>query len=186
MNWYLSVDPSFEGPYSDYAAFVLAGMDFQRDMFVRHVLRAKMTYSQIIANMFDLYLQFKPKQILLETIASAKSIEYELNNEQKRRGVWLPVTKIQGQRKSKEERIRGLAPYYEFGHIFHISECAQLDDLEYELIHFPRGTHDDIIDALASVLEVANPPHGAGAEMSEKTKRIIDASVKPRSPITNY
>jgi predicted transposase YbfD/YdcC len=32
INWYLMVDPSFEGPYSDRAALVIAGMDYQRDV----------------------------------------------------------------------------------------------------------------------------------------------------------
>lgn len=28
MNWFLAIDPSMEGPYSDYVAFVLCGMDY--------------------------------------------------------------------------------------------------------------------------------------------------------------
>jgi hypothetical protein len=55
MNWYLSVDPSYEGQYSDYAALVVAGMNHQRDLYVRHVLRRKMTYGDII----DSHLRFK-------------------------------------------------------------------------------------------------------------------------------
>jgi len=187
MNWYLSVDPSFEGPYSDYAAFVVAGMDYMRQIYVKHVLRAKMTYSDIINNIFRLYTdpELKINRIILETVATQKSLQYELVNEQKRRGLWLPVIEVRGQRKAKEERIRGLAPLYEFGHIFHIRECPQLADLEYELIHFPRGTHDDVIDALATVLEIATPPTGkAGGERREKKKKMLDLLTKPRSPIT--
>lgn len=186
MNWYLSVDPSYEGTYSDYAALVIAGMNHQRDIYVRHVLRQKMTYSQIIDAIFDLYNRYPGiKQILLETIAAQKSIMYELNNEQKRRGTWLPLTEIRSRTKSKEERIRALAPFYEFGHIFHVRECPQLDDLEYELIHFPKGTHDDCIDALATVLEVARPSGNAErAERRQKHRGLYDVLTKPRSPLT--
>lgn len=183
MNWYLSVDPSYEGAYSDYAAFVICGMDHQRDLYVRYILRQKMTYADIIRTMFDLYSEYDPKQILLETVATQKSIQYELNNEQKRRGAWLPVTEIKSRSKSKEERIRGLAPYYEFGHIYHLQDCHQLDELEYELLHFPRGTHDDVIDALASVLEIAAPPTSV-ASGERKRKRHVWLYDKPRSPLT--
>lgn len=187
INWILSVDPSYEGLYSDYTAFVIAGMDHQRDIYVRYVLRAKMTYADIIRTMFELNAEYSPQRILLETVATQKSIQYELNNEQRRRGSWLPVTEIKSRSKSKEERIRGLAPYYEFGHIFHVKECHQLEDLEYELLHFPRGTHDDVIDALASVLEVASPPSGvAVGEKSSKKRRLAALLDKPRSPITGY
>lgn len=185
MNWYLSVDPSYEGPYSDYAALVVVGMNYQKDLYVRHVLRQKMTYGQIIEQMFELYNMFPITRIILETVATQKSIQYELNNEQKRRNTWLPVTEIKSRTKSKEERIRALAPFYEFGHIFHVKECPQLEELEYELIHFPKGTHDDIIDALATVLEVAKPSgNSEKKEKRERNKALYDVLTKPRSPIT--
>lgn len=185
MNWYLSVDPSYEGPYSDYAAFVLAGMNHQKDIYVRHIVRQKMNYSQIIETIFELNNRFHPRTIMLETIAAAKSIQYELVNEQKRRGDWLPITEIRSRTKAKEERIRALAPFYEFGHIYHIRECPQLEELEYELIHFPKGTHDDIIDALATVLEVAKPAGNTDrTERRLKNKYLYDAMTKPRSPLT--
>lgn len=185
INWYLSIDPSYEGTYSDYAAFVVAGMDHQRDIYVRYVKREKMTYADIIRTMFDLFNEFDPRQIILETVATQKSIQYELNNEQRRRGTWLPVTEIKSRIKSKEERIRGLAPYYEFGHIYHVKECPQVDELEYELLHFPKGTHDDVIDALASVLEFASPTNSvAQGERKEKRNRMVSVLDKPRNPLT--
>lgn len=183
INWYLSIDPSYEGQYSDYAALVVAGMDFQRNLYVRHVTRQKMTYGEIISRMFDLYIEFKPREIALETIATQKSIQYMLNEEQKKRGMWLPIREIRSRSKSKEERIKGLAPYYEFGRIFHIKECAQRDELEYELIHFPKGTHDDVIDALATVLEIATPG-GAKSERTEKLKPKLEILLKPRNART--
>lgn len=185
INWYLCVDPSYDGPYSDYAALVVVGMNYQRDLYVRHVLRKKMNYAETIEQMFDLYNRFDITRIVLETVATQKSIQYELNNEQKRRNTWLPVTEIKSRTKSKEDRIRALAPFYEFGHIFHVKECNQLDELEYELIHFPKGTHDDIVDALANVLEIARPTGNIEKkEKREERKSMYDVLTKPRSPIT--
>ena len=94
INWYLSVDPSYEGTYSDYAALVLAGMDFQRDIYVRYITRQKMTYGDIINEIFRIYTHrdfqdIKIGRIYLETIATQKSIGVELNNEMKRRNTWL-------------------------------------------------------------------------------------------------
>lgn len=184
INWYLAVDPSYEGPYSDYAALVVAGMDFQRDLYVRHILRMKMTYSDIIRNMFDLYNRYQPKLVILETIGTQKSIMYELANEQKRRGTWIPLREISGSNRPKEERIRGLAPFYENGHAVHIIGANQIDDLEYELLQFPVGEHDDIIDALARVLEFASPPNAPNSLLDEDDKPIRRVDYKPRSIIT--
>lgn len=188
INWYLAIDPSYEGDYSDYAAFVVAGMDFQRELYVRHVTRKKMTYKDIIDEIFRLNNLYTPKQIILETIGAQKSIMFELNNQQKLRGAWLPMQEVKSRTISKEERIRALAPFYEYQRIFHVKECPQLDELEYELLKFPSGKHDDVIDALATVLEFAAPP---SAKTKQRTNTYADdvvrrAPYKPRSPITGY
>ena len=193
MNWYLSVDPSYSDPrgtsnYSDYAAFVLVGMDYVRDLYVRHIVRKKMSYSDVINEIFRLYTEPKFKdirnmKILLEVIGT-KSLSFELSNEQRRRGTWLPVQEIKSQPKSKEERIRGLAPFYEFGHIYHIQDCPQIEDLEQELIHFPVARHDDIVDALANVLDFASPPTNKIRYDDDDPRSKRRVHYKPRSAIT--
>lgn len=195
MNWYLSIDPSYTDPrstgiYSDYVGMVLVGMDYQRDIYVRHITRRKMTYSETINEIFRIYTDpqykdIKQMKILLEVIGT-KSLSYELANEQRRRGTWLPIQEIKSRNDSKEERIRGLAPFYEYGHAFHIKECPNLEELEYELLHFPRGAHDDIIDPLASVLEVASPPNAKGYRVEDRDKPRTTLLYKPRSAITGY
>lgn len=182
INWFVAIDPSYEGAYSDYAAFVLAGMDFERNLYVRQIYRAKMKYSDIISLMFDWYTRYKPRTMALETIATQKNIQYMLNDEQKRRGVWLPVQEIKTRQATKEDRILSLAPFYEYGRIFHIEECSQLEDLEYELTHFPKGENDDVIDALSTVLEIATPPRNQNKNRDRKERRR--SYDKPRSPIT--
>jgi len=185
INWFLAIDPSNEGPYSDYAAFALAGFDSERNLYVREVFHNKMKYSEIITLMFDWFQRYQPRGMALETVATQKNIEYMLVDEQKRRGVWLPVKMIKSRANSKEDRIRALAPYYEYGRVFHVSDCGQIEDLEYELTHFPKGENDDMIDALATILEIATPPSGrASSRNNQKDKDIKRTSDKPRSLIT--
>lgn len=193
INWYLSVDPSYSDPrgtsnYSDFAAFVLVGMDYQRELYIRHLKRAKMTYSEVIDEIFRIFTDrkfddIKNWKIILEVIGT-KSLSYELVNEQKRRNTWLPVTEIKTQPKSKEERIRALAPFYEYGHIYHIKECPQLEEFEQELLHFPVGRHDDLIDAVANVLDIASPPSVKRTEYSDERHKRKRTNFKPRSFIT--
>lgn len=194
MNWYLLVDPSYTDPrsagqYSDFVGMVLVGMDYMRELYVRYIVRKKMTYSETINEMFRIYTDpmfkdIKNMKIILEIIGT-KSLSYELANEQRRRNTWLPVQEIKSRTENKEERIRGLAPFYEYGHIYHIKECPHLEDLEYELLHFPRGAHDDIIDPLATVLEVASPPTNKMLSRREDDDRKA-RQYKPRSSLTGY
>lgn len=182
INWFVAVDPSMEGPYSDFAAFVLAGFDAEQNLYVRNIHRAKMNYAGIISLMFDWNQRYQPRRMALETIATQSNISYMLNTEQRQRNVWLPVKEIKSRQNTKEDRIRSLAPYYEFGRVYHVNECNQLDDLEYELTHFPKGENDDIIDALATILEIATPPsHKRRKNRDDERPR---STFKPRSPIT--
>jgi len=194
MNWVLAADPSYSDPrgttaYGDHATIVLAGMDFQRQVYVRHVVRKKMSYSDLINELFFIYTSekfadIKNMKILVEVIGT-KTLEYELDNEMRNRGTWLPVTYIRSRGLSKNDRIRALAPFYEFNHLFHIKECPQLDELEYELSTFPLGKSDDIIDALATTLEKLSPPRSGKIQGQDddrpSRKRIM--SYKPRSPL---
>lgn len=194
MNWYLSVDPSYTDPrssgtYSDFAGFILVGMDYMRELYIRHIVRRKMTYSEIIDEVFNIYTDvrfsdIKNMKIFLEIIGT-RSLSFELANEQRRRNTWLPVTEIKGRKENKEERIRALAPFYEYGHVYHIYECPQLEELELELLQFPTGRHDDIIDPLATVVEHASPPTVKSTYSDDKRpshKRLLQ--YKPRSAIT--
>lgn len=194
MNWYWCIDPSYSDPrggstYSDYASFVLAGMDYMRNLYVRHIIRAKMTYSDIISRMFEVnqdprFSDIKQAKFILEVIGT-KSLSFELANEQRRRNTWLPVVEIKSRHNNKEERIRALAPFYEFGHVYHINECPQIEDLEYELLHFPTARYDDSSDALATVLEVASPPSKSSyTHPDDRPSRKRLLKYKPRSMIT--
>lgn len=193
MNWYWLIDPSYTDPrgtssYSDFASFVLAGMDFERKLWVRHIIRAKMTYGDIINKMFELNIdpQFKDIQkvkFILEVIGT-KSLSYELSNEQKRRNTWLPVTEIKSRTAAKEERIRGLAPFYENGNVFHVEECPQIEELEYELLHFPTARYDDCSDALSNLPEVASPPSQSSWVHPDDRRIKRNHRFKPRSRLT--
>ena len=70
----------------------------------------------------------------------------------------------------KETRIRGLIPRYEKGVIFHIlGEC---DDLEEELLIFPKCIHDDVMDSAQYQNKVAEPPYKS--ENSEPEQKEVD------------
>jgi predicted phage terminase large subunit-like protein len=194
MNWVLSGDPSYYDPrgtsvYGDYATLVLVGMDYQKQLYVRHITRRKMSYSEFIDEIFRIYLDtnfrdIKNMRIVIEVIGT-KSLSYELANEQRKRQRWLPITEIRSRATGKEERIRGLAPFYEYGHIYHIRECPQLPELEYELLHFPTARSDDIVDALATTLEVLTPPKNTNPkpEDDDRPNRKRYSNYKPRSPL---
>jgi hypothetical protein len=60
---------------------------------------------------------------------------------------------------------------------------SQLLDLEDELLKFPVGATDDIIDAWASILEIATPPNSKTIHRDDQDRKP-GMPYKPRSFIT--
>jgi predicted phage terminase large subunit-like protein len=191
INWYGLVDPSYEGPYSDYCAIVIAGLDAEGRLYVKHIERKKITYSEIINEMFRLNAVFRPVRWGLEVVGTQKSLEYTLRQEEQKRGITLRCHMFKGQRRQKEERIRSLAPYYENHEVFHCIGAPNMDILEDELTKFPRARHDDVSDCFASVLEIGIRATGTGkknveARASKLDKDYVNMLNKPRSPRVGY
>jgi predicted phage terminase large subunit-like protein len=188
INWYGLVDPSWKGEYSDYAVIMIAGMDVGGEIYCRYIYRQKLTYAEIVVKMFEINAMYSPRQWLLETVATQKSIQYFLEQEQKRQTTFLRVKEIKGQRAQKEERIMALAPYYELGRAHHLRDCPQIEILESELMNFPRSKYDDVSDCWAGILEIATPPSGVvlSKEKSDKRKEYLKMLNKPKSPMVGY
>lgn len=189
INWYLTVDPGGDGKSSDFAALVLSGMDYQDNLYVRYIVKGKMTEGQIVMKTIELYRKFQPKRVVVETLAGAgKSIILAYKTKQKDLGIWLPIQYIEHRVTAKTTRIEALAPKYEFGHVFHIRECPQIKDLENELIKFPKAKNDDVSDAFATVLEVASAPLKNQAQHNTDIarKKRFKTLNKPRNAMIGY
>lgn len=185
INWYMSVDPSWPGKTSDYAAICVAGYDAMSNLYVRYIVREKIKYGELINKIFELFTTLKPKEIVMETIASANSIQYMLSQEMKRRSFQLPIQYISGRNTNKEVRIEGLEPFYKYHRVIHVAECPNREALEDELREFPVGENDDMIDALATILEIARAPRATrDPDDIEKRRKKLNHSTKPRSPLT--
>lgn len=152
------IDPAISLQDSaDYTACVVIDVDPDGNWYVKHARRQRINPTKIVEMCFDIQAQFNCMSIGIEDVAYQKALLYMLDGEMRRRNVILPVTGVKPPSdKSKEMKIMGLVPRFEWGRIL----LAQgLHDLELELAQFPRGSHDDLIDALSSLdVLVTNPP----------------------------
>jgi len=155
INYFITVDPAIgETKDSDRTAIVVVGVDEFNNWFVRDLIVDRMLPNVIINHIFDLFEIYHPVKVGLEMVAYQKSLQYALYDEMRRRNIFLPVVELKAN-KSKRERIEGLIPRYAAGTIFHLQTCPEREMMEEELLWYPRGKHDDCIDALAYMLQIA-------------------------------
>ena len=157
MNYFTMVDPAIgQLKSSDNTAIVTIGVDQWNNWFVVNVIWGKYLPNEVINLIFANWEHFQPRKIGIEMTAYQKSLQYALVDEMRRRNVYLPIVELKANR-SKDERIEGMVPRYANGSIYHLLQCPFREQLEDELVRFPRGKHDDIIDALAYGMQIASP-----------------------------
>lgn len=160
----MTIDPAIsEKQSADYFAINVSGMDENHNIYILDSLKGRWRTSEQIDNIFTTYLKWKPSVIGLETVAYQKALKFWLEEKMRERGVHFPITELKrGNNQTKEFRIKALEPYYREGKVFHAS---WMKTLEEELLAFPKGRHDDEIDALASQLDLLLPGDAQAAEL---------------------
>ena len=74
------------------------------------------------------------------------------------RNMFFTVKALQAQRK-KEERISALQPRFSSGSVWIPRDAGDWwDELKGEMLAFPNGIHDDLLDSLAYVEQIAVTP----------------------------
>jgi predicted phage terminase large subunit-like protein len=145
INWFLLVDPAIsQESTADDTAFVVAGFDLQRNIYLKDIVYGKFMPSEIIDQIFYLYEKHHLKAVGIESVAFQKTLIYSVNDKMRERNWAFPIKEVKRKSRSKEDRIKGLQPYYENGRVYHLRNCPNINELEYQLIHFPKGRKDDI------------------------------------------
>lgn len=116
----------------------------------------KLGPEELVDAIFNLHKRNNYEAIGIEKTTFTQGLKPYLDMEQRKRNTFLPIVELSHNQTAKEIRIRGLIPRYASGSVFHIEgECA---DLEQEMFQFPMGLHDDILDAVAYQLQLADAP----------------------------
>lgn len=156
-NTFAFIDPAISlSEKSDYTALTVVHVDDNNDWFVEIAKRARLTATQTVNLCFKVFEMFRPNVIGIEDVAYQKALLHFLDAEMRKRNQMIPIKGIRrGPDKTKEMRIRGLIPRFEWGRIF---LKQGLDHLEDEYLKFPKAQHDDLLDSLSSIEEICYQP----------------------------
>lgn len=118
--------------------------------------RMRLGAEELVDTIFTLHKKNRYEGIGIEKTIFLDGLKPFLDAEQRKRNVFLPIVELSHQNTKKEIRIRGLIPRYATKSIFHINgECNALEE---EMMSFPLGVHDDVLDAVAYQTQVVDAP----------------------------
>jgi len=150
---FTTVDPAPQDSTStdpDYNIVLTAGISESTGLvYVLDYYRARCNPGELIDEIFKHVEAYKPLSVGIESVAYQKTLVWWLKEMQIKRKTWFPVEEVKTSNTKKVFRIRGLQPILADRRLFILS---WMKDLRQELTTFPRGAHDDIIDALSMQL----------------------------------
>ena len=152
----MTLDPALsEKSEDDPSGFVVWGIDILGKIYYLHCEKGMLNPTQLISRIIKLHMRWKPNKFAVESVGFQKVLKFNLNAEFQRLGYRFPVILLSPGKVDKDTRIRGLIPFFENKDVFIKREMTDLED---ELIHFPRGGENHLLDASAMQLELLRRP----------------------------
>jgi predicted phage terminase large subunit-like protein len=156
LRYFMAVDPALsQGIRGDFTGICVIGVDPDFNIYIMDAKHGRWGVDEMIDQIFDTYVTWKPAGVGLETIMFQRVLMWPIREAMRRSGITFSIRELRpSSRITKEGRISALHEPFANGTFWIRSD---LKDLVKELTEFPFGAHDDIIDALAHVYQMARP-----------------------------
>lgn len=144
---YITIDTATSDKKGDYTGVIINKVDSD-DIWNIEAYRYRVNALDLVNNLFSLYNIHKPISIGIERTTYTLGFMNFLEQEMRKRQVFLPIVELKHGGTKKEQRIRdNLETRYASNSIRHVKGFTH--ELEDELIKFPNSLHDDLVDALS-------------------------------------
>lgn len=175
----LALDPAIsEKESSDYRAIVLMAKT-EEGFKEKYSENGRWGVEEQVERLISLYERYKPDRIVIEEIAFQKVLRGILIERAKERGLFLPISEAHLGRgddkrpRDKMTRLLGVA------HLFEQRKVEIVNPkLKEELLTFPQGEHDDLVDACVYALGWLNN-YRSGAMLIKREKVGSPLQTKP-------
>lgn len=150
LQYYITVDLAIaEHERADYSVFLVAGVDENKKIHVRNVIRERMDAREIVTTLIELQRSYNPLAIGIEDMQVTKSIGPFLYEEMFAQNTFINVIRLKHGGKDKIARARSIQARLRAKSVKFDKEAGWYQVFEDELTRFPRDTHDDQVDAFA-------------------------------------
>jgi predicted phage terminase large subunit-like protein len=192
LNYYVGVDLAIsEKQGADYSVFVIGGMDESRVTQVRHVIRDRMPADELVNMFLQIQSTFDPSVFVVEDGQIAKTLMPSLHEEMRKHNVYPNIHLVRANT-DKVSRARPLQARVKARAIKFDKGADWWDDMEDELLKFPRGRHDDQVDAVSYMMLAVHKmaealtPEEQDDELYEDERERSDSRDDGRNGTTGY
>ena len=150
LNYYITADLAIsEHERADFSVFLVAGVDENKIMHVKQVIRERMDGKEIVDTLLMLQKMYDPLAVGIEDMQVSKAIGPFLREEMIKNNTFLNLLPLKHGGKDKQTRARSIQARLRAHGIKFDREGDWYPIFENEILQFPRGKHDDQVDTFA-------------------------------------
>ena len=150
LNYYITADLAIsQAQQADYSVFLVAGVDENKRIQIRDVIRQRLDGQEIVDTIIALQRLYKPEAFGIEDMQVSKSIGPFLREEMFKTNTFLNLVPLKHGGRDKIARARSIQARMRAKGVKFDKNAEWYQTLEDECLRFPRDRHDDQVDCLA-------------------------------------
>jgi len=150
LHYYLTADLAIsESEKADYSVFIVGAVDEHKIIRVQDVIRERMDGKEIVDTLLALQRVYEFEAVGIEDMQVSKAIGPFLREEMVKTNTYLSLVPLKHGGKDKITRSRSIQARLRAHGVKFNKEADWYPIFENECLTFPRGKHDDQVDAFA-------------------------------------
>ena len=153
---YMGVDPASSlSARADYFVIAAIAIDNENNKYVVDIYRSRISPAEQPKLIIDYYKKYKPRRVKVETVGYQEALRTAVRELMREDNLYIPGLEAGVKpRNSKSERLLSLVPLFAKGTFYFRAEDTHAQG---EFLSYPKGRHDDIMDAIWTALDGAKP-----------------------------
>tara|TARA_R110002012_G_scaffold310755_1_gene519243 strand:+ start:3133 stop:4620 length:1488 start_codon:yes stop_codon:yes gene_type:complete len=178
VNIFTGVDPASSTKRgADFSVIFNLAIDYDGNRFVIPYYRKRATPLDLAESIIDNFVRYRSAKTRIESVGYQEMLRQYIKERSAEEGLFIPGLEIkENPRTSKSYRLESLQPLFAQGHVYIRKSMQPLLD---ELLLYPRGKHDDLLDGFFYANKNCYKPQHDGADMDLDIEEYYE--IKPRN-----
>ncbi len=166
---FMGVDPaSSTKQHADYSTIVPVAVDTNNNRYILPFYRHRVKPMELADNVIAYWRRYNPMKTRIETVGYQEMLRDYLRTKSEELGIFIPGIELKNNpRTQKSVRLESMQPFFVQKKVWIKKD---MDSLVGELLLYPRGKHDDLLDGLYYAMKGAYKPHITSQNTSPATK----------------